>query len=102
MKADTVIENHFYANINNVRYYDGFMFGLNEQTSTFYEYNKGLTQDTPMGLKTWYYTIFLAQGTKQTETVYKITPYSSFVGNFAALTLTEYSVMGFILSLFQG
>ena len=38
LKADTVIDNHFYTNINNVKYNDGFMFGLNSEENTFYEY----------------------------------------------------------------
>ena len=38
------------------------------------------------------------QGLKQTETVYEIKSYSTFVGNFAALALTVYSAMGYIMS----
>ena len=43
----------------------------------------------------------LFQGLKQTEMVYQLTPFTTFLGNFAALTLTVYSAQSFFMSRFQ-
>ena len=41
------------------------------------------------------------QGLEQIETDYAITPYSVFIGNFAALVLTAYSSMAFVVGRFS-
>ena len=94
---------NFYANQNKIKYNDGFFFGLNETELYFTEYQIG--QNTEMSRDTSNYQpyaeIFLKQGLKQTETVYTITNYSYFIGNFAALVLSAYSALGYIMSRFQ-
>ena len=49
----------------------------------------------------YFFNAHLYQGLKQTETVYRLTPYSSFVASAAALILTAYSILGFAMSRFQ-
>ena len=76
------------------------MFGLNEVTSDFYEYHRGQSKEETL-LSDYIYTVYLSQGLKQTRLVYKLTPYSTFIGNFAALTLSVYSAIAYILSRFK-
>ena len=49
----------------------------------------------------YFFTTNLRPGLKQVETVYRLTPYSSFVASAAALILTAYSILGFAMSRFQ-
>lgn len=69
MKSDSRLIDYFYVNLDKVSYYDGFMFGLNEVTSDFYEYHRGQSEEETL-LSGYIYTAYLGQGLKQTRLVY--------------------------------
>ena len=101
LKNDTFSAATYYANMKAVTYSDGFLFGLNQIEMDTTEYQLGQVADFSRTSEQPYYAATVYQGIKQTETVYQIEAFSSFVANFAALVMSAFAGLGFMLGGIQ-
>ena len=101
MRPDTVKGTYVYANKNNISYNDGIYINLDEQNIELLTYQVGIaSKATEEGARS-FYNVRVSQGLELIETDYTITSYSVFIGNFAALVLTAYSSMAYVVGRFS-